>query len=121
MFVGSSAFLASFIMLVAPVLIAVAEAPGAYRWLARRRLDPLLHPELLREGAFSAPARPIGVDGLLDPCPTEPLILSPVLREALASNKPPPACHAPVEEAVLVGGGPGPETRVRPSIREPRS
>jgi hypothetical protein len=107
-------------MFAGPVLILLAEGPAILRWLARRRLDPILHPELRPPIAASAPTRSINTDGLLDRTPTEPLRLEAV-RAALKANRPPPREEPPMTETVLVGAGGMTVTRVRPSIREHRS
>lgn len=128
MYTGLSAWLATAIMIAGPVLIVVAEGRTIYRWLdrwlVRRRLDPILHPEL--RAPAPAPTRHINTAGLLDECPTEPLSLDAV-RAALKAGKPPKDHSRAPLESVLVGvraspvRGTSATTGVTPSIREHKS
>jgi hypothetical protein len=127
-YTGLSAWLATAIMIAGPVLILVAEGPAIFRrlerWLVRRRLDPILHPELRAPDAV--PPRELNTAGLLDECPTEPLRLDAV-RAALKAGRPPKDDERAPLESVLVGVRASTTrvtsatTGVKPSIREHKS
>jgi hypothetical protein len=113
MFFGHSALLADVVMIVAPLLIAIAEIPRAIRWLREG-------PQVQFAGTIPPLPRELprlDTVQLADPVPTERIHLTESFQLELDSPDPlPPPARKPAEATVRVL-----DARVRPSIRKPRS
>jgi hypothetical protein len=110
-FYGLSAFCADLLIILGPLVILSVEAARISDWLARRRLDPLLHPAIPEPVVEKGPA--INVAGLLDEASTERIRMTEWLKGELAATKPPAVEGRTQPESVLVGGGVAADSRTR--------
>lgn len=111
MFYGLSAFCADLLIILGPLVILSVEASRVSDWLARRRLDPLLHPAIPEAAVEQCPA--INVAGLLDDATTERIRMTEWLKGELAATRPSAAEGRTESESVLVGGSVAADSRTR--------
>ena len=111
MFYGLSAFCADLLIILGPLVILSVEASRISDWLARRRLDPLLHPAVPEVALEKAPA--INVAGLLDQATTERIRMAEWLKGELAATRPSTPAGRAESESALVGGSVAADSRTR--------